>query len=95
MESQAIGNATDAAIKFAHLTHEVSKARTLVEDAVEDGKRKAQRIVRRGYVTAEDYVEDTTYYIKRHPWQAMAIALGVGAGAGLLAGWFCTRSCKG
>jgi ElaB/YqjD/DUF883 family membrane-anchored ribosome-binding protein len=94
MESQVIENAADAAIKFAHLTHEVSKAKTLVQDAVEDGRRKAQRIARRGYVAAEDFAEDASYYIKRHPWRSMGIALWVGAGAGLLAGWFCTRTRK-
>lgn len=94
MESKSVRNVTDAAINLAHLTDEVSKAKTLVEDVLVDGKRKAQRMVKQGVVVAEDYVEDTTYYIKRHPWSSIGIALGVGAGAGLLAGWFCTRSCK-
>lgn len=94
MESTTMETASDAAIKFAHLSHEVSKAKTLVEDVVEDGKRQAQRMLKRSYVAVEDCVEDTTYYIKRHPWQSVGIALGVGTGAGLLAGWFFGRGCK-
>jgi ElaB/YqjD/DUF883 family membrane-anchored ribosome-binding protein len=94
MESKTtIESAADAAVKLAHLTHEVSKAKTLVNDFVEDGTRKAQRLVKRGVVTAEDYVEDTTYYIKRHPWQSVGVAAGVGAGAGLLLGWIFSRAC--
>ena len=93
MEGKTIESATDAAINLAHLTHEVSKAKTLVDDVLEDGKRKAQRVVKRGYVAAEDYVEDTTYYIKRHPWQSVGVALGLGAGAGIVVGWLFSRSC--
>jgi hypothetical protein len=65
MENKVADNATDAAISLAHLKHEMSKARVLIDDVLDDGKRKGQRIVKRGYVAAEDYVEDTTYFIKR------------------------------
>ena len=92
METKLIEKAVDGAAQFAHLAHEVSAAKARVNDLVEDGTRKAQRIVKRGVVTAEDCVEDTTYYIKRHPWQSVGIALGVGAGAGLLTGWLCSRT---
>lgn len=95
MESKAVENATGAAINLAHLTHEVSKARVLIDDVLEDGKRKAERMVKRGVVAAEDYLEDTTYFIKRHPWQSVGAALGVGAAIGVLAGWLTTRSCAG
>jgi ElaB/YqjD/DUF883 family membrane-anchored ribosome-binding protein len=98
MENSAIKTATDAAVQLTHLTHEASKAKTLVNDAVENGKRKAKRMAKRGYVAAEDYLDDTTYYIKRHPWQSVGIALGLGAGAGIVTGWLfsrtCTRSCR-
>lgn len=88
--AEKVGNGTD---QFAHLTHEMSRAKELVNDFVEDGKRKAQRMVKRGVVAAEDYVEDTTYYIKRHPWQSVGMAAGVGAGTGLLLGWMFSRVC--
>ena|ERR1700730_11483450 len=93
MEDRTIEKAADGAAQLAHLTHEVSRAKTLMNDFVEDGKRKAQRMVKRGVVAAEDYVEDTTYYIKRHPWQSVGMAAGVGAGGGLLMGWMFSRVC--
>ncbi|MCM3903265.1 MAG: hypothetical protein ND866_16290 [Pyrinomonadaceae bacterium] len=93
MESKAVENVTDAAINLAHLTHEVSKAKVPIDDVLEDGKRKAQRMVKRGFVAAKDCVEDTTYFIKRYPWQSVGAALGLGAAIGVLAGWLTTRSC--
>lgn len=93
MESKAVENVTDAAINLAHLTHEMAKAKVLIDDVLEDGKRKAERMLKRGFVAAEDYVEDTTYFIKRHPWQSVGAALGLGAAVGVLAGWLSTRSC--
>jgi len=36
-----------------------------------DGKRKAELMLKRGFVAAEDRVEDTTYFIKRPPWQSV------------------------
>ncbi len=93
MEGKAIENVSDTAVNLAHLTHEVSKAKVLINDVLEDGKRKAERMVKRGVVAAEDRVEDTTYFIKRHPWQSVGAALGLGAGIGVLTGWLVTRSC--
>ncbi len=89
MESKVVENLTDAGINLAHLTHEVSKSKVLIDDVLEDGKRKAER----GFVAAEDCVEDTTYFIKRHPWQSVGAAVGVGAAIGLLAGWLTARTC--
>lgn len=92
MDSELIPTATGAAVNFAHLTNEMSKAKVLVEDAIEDGKRKAQRMMKRGYYLAEDCVDETTHYIKHHPWQSVGIALGVGAGTGILFGWLLSRT---
>jgi ElaB/YqjD/DUF883 family membrane-anchored ribosome-binding protein len=93
MESKAVENVTDAAINLAHLTHEMSRAKALVDDVLEDSKRKAERMLKRGFVAAEDCVEDTTYFIKRHPWQSAGAAFGLGAALGVLTGWLTTRSC--
>jgi ElaB/YqjD/DUF883 family membrane-anchored ribosome-binding protein len=88
---KTIDNATDAAIGVAHLAHEVSKAKVLVADAVEDGRRKAQRVAKQSYAAVEDCIEDTTYYIKRHPWESVAFSAGIGALAGLVIGLLCSR----
>jgi ElaB/YqjD/DUF883 family membrane-anchored ribosome-binding protein len=93
MDTNVIEKLTDATRQVAHLDH-LSRASALVGDAVEDGKRKARRALKRSYVAAEDCLEDTTYYIRHHPWQSVSIALGVGAGVGVLAGWLYSRNCR-
>ncbi len=92
MESKTIENGAETAINLAHLSHKVAKAKTLLDDAVDDGKRKAQRVAKRSYAMAEDCIEDTTYYIKRHPWESVGLSLGIGAMLGIICGWCCTRT---
>lgn len=91
MEPNTSEKIAGGAFQLAHLTHEVSKAKASVNDVIEDGKRKARRTAKRAVVAAEECVEDTNYYIKRHPWQSVGIAAGVGVGAGLLASWMLSR----
>jgi ElaB/YqjD/DUF883 family membrane-anchored ribosome-binding protein len=95
MNRELVQKASAAAADFVHLTHEGSKARFLVEDVIEDGRLKAQRLIKRSRMRAEDYVDDTTYFIKHHPWQSVGVALGLGAGAGVLLGWVFSRNFDG
>jgi ElaB/YqjD/DUF883 family membrane-anchored ribosome-binding protein len=92
MSTELLKTATSAAVNFEHLNSELSKARMLAEDVIEDGTRKAQRMIKRGYNKTEDYVDETTHYIKHHPWQSVAVALGVGASAGVFFGWLFSRA---
>jgi len=91
MEGKTMENVTDAAVNLAHLTHQVAKAKVLIDDVIDDGKHKVERTVKRGFVAVEDCIEDTTYFIKRHPWESVGAAVGVGAIVGLLAGWQASR----
>lgn len=77
-------NASEVAANLAYLNNEIAKAKVLVEDVIEDGKHKAERLVKRATVNTLDCIEDTTYYIKRHPWQAVGVAACVGTALGLL-----------
>lgn len=94
MENRTFENLTDAAVNLTHLTHEVEQAKVLVNDVIEEGKHKVERTFKRGFVAAEDCIEDTTHFIKRHPWQSLGVAVGVGAIAGLFAGWQAGRVCE-
>ena len=86
--------ATGTAAKLAHLTAKAAEGKMLAEDLVEIGKRKAQRAIRRGREAGEDYLDETTHYIKHNPWPAVGIAAGVGAFVGLLFGLLCARTGK-
>ncbi|HSE22830.1 MAG TPA: hypothetical protein VLB68_14280 [Pyrinomonadaceae bacterium] len=93
MEGKTMDNVTGAAINLAHLTRQVAKAKVLIDDVVDDGKRKVERTAKRGIVAVEDCIEDTTYFIKRHPWQSVGTALGLGTAMGLFVGWLTSRAC--
>ena len=91
MPTTTIENGKSAAIKLAHLTAKAAEGKMLAEDLVEIGKRKAQRIVRKGYEAGEDYLDESKRYIKHNPWKSVGVALGVGLTFGLLLSGFLTR----
>ena len=93
MESNLMENITEKAINLPDFTEQVEKAKVLVNDVIEDGKHKVERTFKRGFIATEECIEDTTYFIKRHPWQAVGTAVGIGAVFGLLAGWQASRFC--
>ncbi len=65
---------------------EVSKIRSMVTDAVEDGVRSASQAIRHGRYAAEDAIEDAKHTVKQRPLQAMGTIFA----AGVLAGTFLT-----
>jgi len=65
---------------------EVSKIRSLVKDAVEDGVRSASQAIRHGRYAAEDAIEEAKHTVKQRPLQAMGIAFA----GGVLVGGFLT-----
>ncbi|HEX3281938.1 MAG TPA: hypothetical protein VHR36_11965 [Pyrinomonadaceae bacterium] len=86
MENVATENHESAAFKLAHLAARTLEGKELAEDLLDIGKRKAQRVMRKGFHTGEDYLDEATYYIKRNPWKSFAIGAGVGAFTGLIFG---------
>lgn len=65
---------------------EVSKIRSMVTDAVEDGVRSASQAIRHGRYAAEDAIEEAKHTVKQRPLQAMGTVFA----AGVLAGTFFT-----
>jgi ElaB/YqjD/DUF883 family membrane-anchored ribosome-binding protein len=66
--------------------HEVSKIRSRVKDAVEDGVRSASQVIRHGRHAAEDAIEEAKHTVKQRPLQAVGTVFA----AGVLAGTFFT-----
>ena len=93
MESYPKENVTDKAINLPDLTQPATKAKVLVKDVIEDGKHKMERTFKRGIIATEECIEDTTNFMKRHPWQSVGTAVGIGAVVGLFAGWQASRCC--
>lgn len=93
MESNTKATGTDRAVNLPDLTQQVAKAKVLVSDVIEDGKHKVERTFKRGIIATEECIEDTGYFIKRHPWHSVGTAAGIGAVVGLWAGWQASRCC--
>jgi ElaB/YqjD/DUF883 family membrane-anchored ribosome-binding protein len=80
----------DAARNAADISHEVRRAKSLAQDAIDDGVHAAKRAMksaRRGIERLEDIKEDGLHYVRHQPLKAIAIAAGIGLVVGLAAGW--------
>ncbi len=91
MESVTVENGKGTVAKLAHLTAKAAEGKILAEDLVEVGKRRAQRVIRRGYEVGEGYLDESKRYIKHNPWQSVGAALGVGLVLGFLGGFLSRR----
>ena len=61
-------------------------SRAAISQTLEEGRISAERLLRRSRDTAESYLDDATYQVKRNPGTAVALAFGAGAIAGALFG---------
>lgn len=66
---------------------EVSKVRSIVTDAVEDGVRSARQAIKYGRNAAEDVIEEAQHTVKQRPFQAMGIVFAAGVLAGGFLAW--------
>ena len=91
MRTEVMDNGSSTGIKLGHLAAKAAEGKVIAEDLVEVGKRKAQRLIRKGYEAGEDCLDDTTHYIKHHPWQSIGVAIGIGLTIGFFGGFFTRR----
>jgi len=70
---------------------EVSKVRSIVTDAVEDGVRSARQAIKYGRNAAEDVIEEAQHTVKQRPFQAMGIVFAAGVLAGGFLAWIGSR----
>ena len=66
---------------------EISKIRSVVTDAVEDGVRSASHAIRHGRYAAEDAIEEAKHAVKQRPLQAMVTVFAAGVLAGTCLTW--------
>jgi len=91
MQTTTVENGKRTASRMAHLTARAAEGKMFAEDLVDSGKRKAQRLARKGYELGEDYLDESKHYIKHHPWQSVGVALGLGLMLGFLGGFLIKR----
>ena len=71
------------------ILREVSRIKSVVTDAVDDGVRSALRATKQGRAFAEDTIDDARHAIKRNPLQAAGIVLAAGIVIGSLITLLC------
>ena len=77
-----------------HITESARKASRVtsaVADAIEDGVGEARRVLRQGGDAAEEFFDDTTKRLQRHPIETVITSLAVGMTVGILIGWMIKR----
>lgn len=62
-----------------------------LDHAVEETMLDAERLVKHGKRGVEDAIDDTTYLIKKNPWQSVGYVFAAGLGVGLLSGFVIGR----
>ncbi|MDR3746879.1 MAG: hypothetical protein P4M04_01780 [Acidobacteriota bacterium] len=77
--------------QIAETARKASRATSAVADAFEDGVEAARRAAKQGGDAAEEFMDDTTKRLKRHPIETVAATFAVGVAAGILIGWMLKR----
>ncbi len=70
---------------------EMSRIKSVVTEAVEDGVQSALKAAKQGREFAEDKVHDARYAIKKNPLQAAGIVFAVGIVIGSLVTLMCAQ----
>ena len=76
---------------IAETAHRASRATCAVADAIEDGVGVVRRAAKQGGDAAEEFLNDTTHRIQRHPVLTVATTFAIGLTAGTLIGWMIKR----
>ena len=94
LKSETNSRMTDAlktAGKIAEVGVDFGLLKKRLENAVDDAVLEAGRMAKHGRRAMEDVNEDTTYWIKKNPWQSVRYVAGAAFGIGLCVGWFTSR----
>jgi len=76
---------------IAESARQASRATSAVADAIEDGVGVVRRAAKQGGDAAEEFLNDTTQRIQRHPVLTVATTFAMGFTAGALLGWMIKR----
>lgn len=77
--------------QVAETARKASRAASAVADALEDGVGAARRVAKQGGDAAEEFIDDTTKRLQRHPIETVVTTFAVGIGLGVLIGWTIRR----
>jgi len=87
--SQSVAERT--AEHIGESVRQASRATSALADAIDDGVGVVRRAAKQGGDAAEEFLDDTTQRIQRHPVLTVATTFAVGVVAGTLMGWVLKR----
>jgi len=70
---------------------QASRATSAIADAIDDGVGVVRRAAKQGGDAAEEFLNDTTQRIQRHPVLTVATSFAIGVTAGTVIGWMMKR----
>lgn len=76
---------------IAESTRKVSRATSAVADAFEASVEAARRAAKQGGDAAEEFLDDTTKRLQRHPIETVVTTFAMGIAAGILIAWMVKR----
>lgn len=77
--------------QIAETSRKASRAASAVADALEGAVGAARRVTKQGGDAAEEFVDDTTKRMQRHPVETVVTTFALGVAFGLLIGWVVKR----
>jgi len=77
--------------QIAETARKASRATSALADAFEDAVEAASRVAKQGGDAAEEFIDDTTKRLQRHPLETVAATFAIGFAAGIVIGWMIKR----
>ena len=77
--------------QIAETARKASRATSAVADAFDDGVAAARRVAKQSGDAAEEFMDDTTKRLQRHPVETMVVTFAMGVAAGVVIGWMVKR----
>ena len=72
---------------IAESARKASRTTSAVAEAFEDGVGTARRVAKQSGDAAEEFLDDTTKRLQRHPIETVVASVAAGVAAGILIGW--------
>jgi ElaB/YqjD/DUF883 family membrane-anchored ribosome-binding protein len=76
---------------IADTAHKATRATAAMTEAFEDSIGMAKRAVKHTCDAAEEFMDDTTQRIKRHPAETVVASFAIGVVLGMMMGWTARR----
>lgn len=89
MAESVVGRAGET---LAETARTASRLTSAVAEALEDGIGVAKRVVKQGGDAAEEFFDDTTKRLQRHPTETVVGSFAAGILVGIAIGWLMKRS---